>query len=56
MTSKDDGINANGDITLSGGNIIILAYGDNTSRPFVYGGLLIINGGNVIAAGLQENQ
>ena len=54
LTSKGDGINANGDITLSGGNIIIIAYGDNISKPFVHDGLLTINGGNVIAAGASR--
>ena len=55
VITREDGINANGDITFSGGNIIIFSSGDSDTKPIEQDGLFQIKGGNVIAAGSTRN-
>ena len=51
VITREDGINANGDITFSGGNIIIFSSGDSDTKPIEQDGLFQTKGGNAIAAG-----
>ena len=55
VITREDGISANGDITFSGGNIIIFSSGDSDTKPIEQDGLFQIKGGNVIAAGSTRN-
>ena len=55
VITREDGINANGDITFSGGDIIIFSSGDSDTKPIEQDGLFQIKGGNVIAAGSTRN-
>ena len=54
LISKEDGLNVNGDITFSGGNIIIFSSGNLDAKPIEQDGLFQINGGNIIAAGISR--
>ena len=54
LISKEDGLNVNGDINFSGGNIIIISSGDLDAKPIEHDGLFQINGGNIIAAGISR--
>ena len=51
LKSNEDGIDSNGDITISGGNIVVFAATDSENQPIDQDGLLSITGGNIIAAG-----
>ena len=44
LISKEDGLNVNGDINFSGGNIIIISSGDLDAKPIEQDGLFQING------------
>ena len=54
LTSNEDGIDSNGDITISGGNIVIFAAANTEDQPIDQDGLLSITGGNIIAAGSAQ--
>ena len=51
VTSGADGIDANGDITISGGQIVVFAASSGSDQPIDQDGLLTISGGTVLAAG-----
>ena len=51
LTSGEDGLDANGDIFISGGDIIVFAASSSENQPIDQDGLLSITGGNIIAAG-----
>ena len=51
LISEEDGLDSNGDITISGGNIQIFAAPDSADQPIDQDGLLKITGGAIIAAG-----
>ncbi len=54
LTSNEDGIDSNGDIFISGGNISIFAATSSPDQPIDQDGELIITGGNIIAAGSKQ--
>ena len=54
LTSGEDGLDSNGDITISGGEIIIFASSDGADQPIDQDGLLQITGGTVLAAGSTQ--
>ena len=54
LQSGEDGIDANGDITISGGQIIVFASEDGANQPIDQDGLLSITGGTVLAAGSTQ--
>ena len=54
LNSGADGIDANGDITISGGQIIVFASEDGADQPIDQDGLLSITGGTVLAAGSTQ--
>ena len=54
LTSNEDGIDSNGDIFISGGNISIFAATSSADQPIDQDGELIITGGNIIAAGSTQ--
>ena len=54
LISKEDGLNVNGVITFSGGNIIIFSSGSLDAKPIEQDGLFQINGGNIISAGISR--
>ena len=54
LTSGEDGLDANGDITISGGDIIVFAAFNSDNQPIDQDGLLSIKGGNVVAAGSKS--
>ena len=51
LTSGEDGIDSNGDITISGGQIVVFAATNTENQPVDQDGLLSISGGTVLAAG-----
>ena len=51
LNAEEDGIDANGDITISGGEIIVFAASSSENQPIVQDGLLSITGGTILAAG-----
>ena len=51
LISEQDGLDSNGDITISGGYIQIFAASDSADQPIDQNGLLKITGGAIIAAG-----
>ena len=51
LTSGEDGLDANGDITISGGQIVVFAATSSENQPIDQDGLLSISGGTVLAAG-----
>ena len=51
LTSGEDGIDSNGDITISGGKIIVFSASNSEDQPIDQDGLLTISGGTVLAAG-----
>ena len=55
-TSGEDGLDANGDIFISGGMIKVFAASTGADQPIDQDGLLKITGGMVIAAGSSEMQ
>ncbi len=50
-TSGEDGLDANGDIFISGGKVQIFAASDTENQPIDQDGILNITGGEIIAAG-----
>ena len=54
LTSEEDGIDVNGDITISGGQIIVFAASNTENQPIDQDGSLQITGGNIIAAGSSK--
>ena len=54
VTSGADGIDANGDITISGGQIIVFSEPDGANQPIDQDGLLSITGGTILAAGSTQ--
>jgi len=55
-TSGEDGLDANGDIFISGGMIKVFAASTGADQPIDQDGLLKITGGMIIAAGSSEMQ
>ena len=51
LTSGEDGIDVNGDITISGGEIVVFAASSSEDQPIDQDGLLSITGGTILAAG-----
>ena len=51
LVSGEDGLDANGDITISGGQVIIFAASESADQPIDQDGLLTISGGTILAAG-----
>ena len=51
LNSEEDGIDVNGDITISGGEIIVFAASNSDNQPIDQDGLLSITGGTILAAG-----
>ena len=51
IISEEDGLDSNGDITISGGHTIIFAASQGEGRPIDQEGLFSVNGGSIIAAG-----
>jgi len=54
LTSGEDGIDSNGDITITGGQIIVFASITTEDQPIDQDGLLNITGGAIIAAGTSS--
>ena len=54
LVSGEDGIDANGDITISGGEIIVFSSIDGADQPIDQDGLLSITGGTILAAGSTQ--
>ena len=54
LTSGEDGIDVNGDIIISGGQIIVFAASDTENQPIDQDGLLSITGGTILAAGSDQ--
>lgn len=51
VTSGEDGLNANGDITISGDEVIVFTASDSEAQPIDQDGLLSITGETVLAVG-----
>ena len=51
LISGEDGLDANGDITISGGQIVVFAASSSEDQPIDQDGLLQITGGTVLAVG-----
>ena len=51
LTSGEDGLDANGDISITGGQIVVFAASSGSDQPIDQDGLLTISGGTVLAAG-----
>ena len=56
LTSEEDGVDSNGDMTITGGNIIIFSASDAYEGPLDYNGLLKITGGNVLGIGSAKKK
>ena len=54
IQSGEDGLDSNGDITITGGKIMIFAASEGADQPIDQDGLLSITGGAVIATGSSE--
>jgi hypothetical protein len=54
IQSGEDGLDSNGDITITGGQIKIFAASEGADQPIDQDGLLSITGGAVIAAGSSD--
>jgi len=54
LNSGADGIDANGDILISGGQIIVFAPPDGDNQPIDQDGLLSITGGTILATGSSQ--
>ena len=54
LTSGEDGIDSNGDITISGGKSIVFASTNGADQPSDQDGLLSITGGTILAAGSTQ--
>ena len=54
LSSGEDGLDANGDITISGGQILVFAAASGSDQPIDQDGLLTISGGTVLAAGTSS--
>ena len=51
IISEEDGLDSNGDITITGGKIIIFASSEGADQPIDQDGLLSITGDAIIVAG-----
>ena len=51
LISGEDGLDSNGDLTISGGKILVYAASSGEDQPIDQDGLLSISGGSVIASG-----
>ena len=56
LISGEDGLDANGDIFISGGKVQIFAASDTENQPIDQDGILNITGGEIIAAGSSKMQ
>ena len=56
LTSDEDGLDANGDIFISGGKVLVFAASDTENQPIDQDGILNITGGSIIAAGSSKMQ
>ena len=54
MNSWENGINSSGDITISGGKIIVFTSPDPGELPIAQEGVLKITGGTILAAGTPQ--
>jgi len=54
LISGEDGIDINGDLTISGGKIVVFAASSSADQPIDQDGALTITGGNILAAGSPE--
>ena len=54
VNSEEDGIDSNGDITISGGQLIVLGASSGDDQPIDQDGLLSISGGTVLAGGTSS--
>ena len=54
LTSGEDGIDSNGDITISGGKIIVFSSTNGANQSIDQDGLLSITGGTILAAGSTQ--
>ena len=54
LISGEDGIDINGDLTITGGNIKVFAASNSADQPIDQDGALTITGGNIIAAGSPQ--
>ena len=54
IQSGEDGLDSNGDITITGGKIMIFAASEGADQPIDQDGLLSITGGAVIATGSSQ--
>lgn len=54
LISGEDGIDINGDLTITGGNIKVFAASNSSDQPIDQDGALTITGGNIIAAGSPQ--
>ena len=53
INSDGDGIDSNGDITISGGSTVVYGAADNSNSAFDYDGTATLTGGNVLAVGMS---
>jgi hypothetical protein len=56
LTSDEDGLDANGDIFISDGKVLVFAASDTEDQPIDQDGILNITGGSIIAAGSSKMQ
>ena len=56
LTSGEDGLDANGDIFISGGKVLVFAASESEDQPIDQDGILSITGGSIIAAGSSKMQ
>ena len=54
VNSEEDGIDSNGDITISGGQLIVVGASSGDNQPIDQDGLLSISGGTVLAGGTSS--
>ena len=54
VNSEEDGIDSNGDITISGGKLIVLGASSGDNQPIDQDGLLSISGATVLAGGTSS--
>ena len=55
LISGEDGIDINGDLTITGGNIKVFAASNSSDQPIAQDGALTITGGNIIACWFSTN-
>ena len=54
INSEEDGLDSNGDITISGGQLIVVGASSGDNQPIDQDGLLSISGGTVLAGGTSS--